>query len=377
MKPARAKMRGKKEYKRIVVKIGTGVITSGSGRLDEKKIKGLVGQIACIISGGVEVVIVTSGAIGAGAEILRKCRRPQSLPELQACAAIGQNHLMEAYQKSFRKKGITAAQILLTRGDLTDRKRYLNAKNTLLTLLAEKAVPVINENDTVSTEEIKFGDNDRLSSLVASLLKADLLIMLTNVDGLCQFDGSGRRIKCVSLVERVTKDIEDLAVKQKSRAGTGGMVSKLQAVKVATSSGIACVIANGSKKDILKKIARKEETGTLFLAHANAISAKKHWIAYTSSALGALRVDNGAKAALVNGKRSLLSSGIVDCEGKFDVGDVVSIADTNGKEFARGLINYSFLEMKKIKGLKTGQIKDALGYKSYDEVIGRDNLVIL
>jgi len=367
----------KKKFKRILVKVGTSVITSKKSRLDKKKIKKLVCEVADVIDAGVEVIIVTSGAIGAGIGILKRTARPQSLPELQACAAIGQGQLMKHYEEHFKARGYITAQILLTQEDLNDRKRYLNAKNTLLTLLEEKAVPVINENDTVSTEEIKFGDNDRLSSLVASLLKADLLVMLTDVEGLCQYDQKGTRIRCVNLVEKVTRDIEDLALRQKSKSGVGGMVTKLQAAKIATSSGIPCIIANGARKGVLLKIIEGERVGTLFLAQRDAISAKKHWIAYTSKVQGTIKVDSGAKEALVNKQKSLLASGIIDEEGRFDVGDVIRIVGGDNEEFAKGFTNYSSLEIRKIKGLKTGQIQSALGYKHYDEVVHRDNLVIL
>lgn len=365
-------------YKRVLVKIGTSVITSKNNRLDKRKIQNLVFQMAKIIDRGIEVIIVTSGAIGAGMSILKKYAKPQSLPELQACAAIGQNQLMKTYEELFKQKSFVTAQILLTQEDLTDRKRYLNAKNTLFTLLEEGAIPIINENDTVSTDEIKFGDNDRLSSLVASLIKVDLLIMLTNVEGLCQYDQKEKRkIRCIRIVEKITRDIENFALNQKSKSGMGGMVSKLQAAKIATSSGIPCIIANGSMKDVLLKVIGGERVGTLFLGNRDAISAKKHWIAYTSRPQGSVKVDNGAKDALVNRQKSLLSSGIIREEGKFDVGDIISIVDESNEEFARGLTNYSSLELKKIKGLKTSQIQGILGYKYYDEVVHRDNLVIL
>lgn len=371
-------MKKKIRYKRILVKIGTSVITSGKSRLDKKKIHNIVSQIAEILDNGTEVIIVTSGAIGAGMGMLKVCARPQSLPQLQACAAIGQSQLMKLYEENFKKKGYVSAQILLTQDDLTDRKRYINAKNTILTLLEEGAVPIINENDTVSTEEIKFGDNDRLSSLTANLSEVDLLVLLTDVDGLYQYDQKRKeRIRCLSIVEKITRDVENLAVKQKSKGGVGGMVSKLQAAKITTSSGIPCIIASGKKKGILLKIVDGEKAGTLFLASRNSISAKKHWIAYTSRAQGIIKVDSGARDALARRQKSLLSSGIVGVDGKFDIGDVVSIVDEANIEFARGLTSYSSHELKKIKGLKTNEIEAALGYKYYDEVIQRDNLVIL
>jgi glutamate 5-kinase len=244
--------------------------------------------------------------------------------------------------------------------------------------MEEGVIPVINENGTVSTDEIKFGDNDRLSSLVANLVEADLLVMLTTVEGLCEYDRAGKKkLRCLGIVDRITRDIEDLALKQRSRTGTGGMVSKLQAAKIATSSGIPCVISDGTSRDILMRIAGGKHAGTLFLASREAISARKHWIAYTSRPRGTIKVDNGARDALVTRNKSLLSSGITGEDGKFDVGDVVSITDEQGAEFARGLTNFSSIELKKIKGLKTSEMEKALGYKCYTEIVHRDNLVIL
>ncbi len=365
-------------FKRILVKVGTNVITSANYRLDKRKIRNIVSQISAIKKAGAEVIIVSSGSIGAGMGVLLMRSRPQSLPELQACAAVGQSKLMKAYGEMLKEKGYIAAQVLLTQEDLRDRKRYLNTKNTLLTLLEKGAIPIIIENDTVSTEEIRFGDNDLLSSLVASLVKADIFIILSDVDGLYRYKRREKRQGvCIGLVERITKEIEGLALKQKSRAGTGGMISKLQAAKIAVSSGMPCVIANGKKRGVLLKIASGGSAGTLFLASRDAINAKKHWIAYTSKPKGNIRVDKGARDALVNKQKSLLASGITDASGIFEAGDVVSIADTDNDEFARGQTSYSSLELKKIRGLKTSQIKDALGYKHYDEVVHRDNLVIL
>jgi len=366
------------KYKRILVKIGTGVITSSDNMLDKKKIEGILGQVVKIMDRGTEVLIVTSGAIGAGMGVLKKCTRPQSLPELQACAAIGQNQLMNMYEEYLKSKGYVGAQILLTQDDLTDRKRYLNAKNTISTLIGEGVIPIINENDTVSTDEIRFGDNDRLSSLVANLAEADLLVMLSTVEGLCEYDSAKKRpVRCIGIVDKITREIEDLAVNQKSKTGVGGMISKLQAAKITTSSGIPCVVANGSDKDILLRIVDRKRAGTLFLASRVAMSARKHWIAYTSKPKGAIKVDKGAREALEKGNKSLLASGVIGESGKFDVGDVVSIADEKDDEFARGLTNFSLMEIKKIKGLKSSQIKEALGYKYYDEIVHRDNLVML
>ncbi|MEE8359612.1 MAG: glutamate 5-kinase [Candidatus Omnitrophota bacterium] len=371
-------MKSDKKYKRILVKIGTGVITSSDNTLDKKKIEGLLSQVVRIMGRGIEILIVTSGAIGAGMGVLKKCTRPQSLPELQACAAIGQNQLMNMYEGYLKSKGYVGAQILLTQDDLTDRKRYLNAKNTIATLIKEGVIPIINENDTVATDEIKFGDNDRLSSLVANLAEADLLVMLSTVEGLCEYDSAKKTpIRCIGIVDKITREIEDLAVNQKSKTGIGGMISKLQAAKITTSSGIPCIVANGNDKDILIKIIDGKRAGTLFLAGREAISARKHWIAYTSRPKGTIKVDNGAREALEKRNKSLLASGITGESGKFDVGDVVSIVDEKDDEFARGLTNFSWMEIRKIKGLKSSEIKEALGYKYYDEIVHRDNLVVL
>lgn len=371
-------MKSKEKFKRIVVKIGTGVITGANNRLDRRKTKGIVNQIAKIADRGIQVIIVSSGAIVAGMGLLKMRARPQALPQLQACAAIGQNQLIRLYEDLFKKKGYLTAQILLTQDDLTDRKRYLNAKNTIFTLLEKKTIPIINENDTVSTEEIKFGDNDRLSSLVANLVESDLLIILSNIDGLYEYDPkTNKKIRSIGIVDRITRDIENLVLKQKSKTGVGGMVSKLQSAKISTSSGIPCIIANGKKKDVLLRLTDGERLGTIFLPSRDVINAKKHWIAYTSKVQGAIIVDSGAKNALVSRQKSLLASGVINEEGKFDVGDVISIRDDKNNEFARGLTNYSSFELKKIKGLRTSQIEESLGYKYYDEVVHRDNLVIL
>lgn len=363
----------------LVIKIGTSVLTDEKGGLDNNIMRGIAEQVVELKKEGFGVIIVTSGAIVEGMQILGLSKRPENLPEIQACAAIGQAQLMKIYDEHFRKLGYVTAQILLTQDDINDRTRYLNARNTLLALLDKNIIPIVNENDTVSTEEIKFGDNDRLSSLVSNLIEADKLIIMSDVDGLYKFDKKEKTKKeLIHKVERITEEIEMMVEdERRSRFGVGGMGTKLEAAKIVTNAGIDCVIANGRTKGILIDIINGKAIGTLFAARQPKQSAKKRWIAYSSKTAGKVRVDSGAKDALINKNRSLLSSGVVECIGKFDAGDAVGIVDENNKEFARGITNYSSLELSKIKGSKTGDIEKILGYKYYDEVVHRDNLVIL
>lgn len=371
-------MRNLPKIKKIVVKIGTSILTEDDNQLSVSMIDSLTEQVSSLLKDNKKVVLVTSGAIGAGMGLLGIKRRPRSLPEQQATAAIGQSRLMRLYDESFKKRGRLTAQVLLTREDLKDRARYLNARNTLMTLLDHGVVPVVNENDTVAVDEIKFGDNDTLSSLVANLIGADLLIILSDIDGLyARNPVTGVRTSLVSLVKKITPEIENMADGTNRHVSVGGMATKIEAARIATHAGIYLVIANGKEKDVILRIIRGGEIGTLFLSSPDKLDAKKHWIAYTSKSKGKIIVDTGAKDALLHRGKSLLSSGIVGLEGSFEPGDMVLIEEKSGKEFARGLANYSSSELEKIKGVKTGQIEDILGYKYYDEVVHRDNLVIL
>ena len=361
------------KYKRIVVKIGTKVITSKDRALDLSMVKALAGQVSAVMSAGIEVIVVTSGAIGAGMSLAGMKKRPADLAGLQAAAAIGQGYLMHVYGESFKERGHNVGQILLTQEDFNDRQRYLNIKNTVNMLLKHKAVPIINENDTVATEEIKCGDNDRLSSLVADLSGADLLLILSDVDGL--LDKSGEVIKDVG---EITPGILKLGGKSRCDLGTGGMAAKIEAAGTVILSGMDCIIANGRAEDVLSRIALEgEAVGTIFKGRSMKLAARKRWIAYSSRPKGAIIVDGGAREALAGRGKSLLASGISGLAGNFISGDVVKVADKDGKEFARGLVNYSSSEIAKIKGLKTSQIKSALGYQGRDEVIHKDNLVVL
>ncbi len=359
--------------RKIVVKVGTKVITSKDRALDKERLKDLVRQISDIKDKGVDVLLVTSGAIGAGLWLLGAKKRPTVLSELQATAAIGQNHLMYLYSEYFKERDYLTGQVLLTQEDFNDRARYLNIKHTMDALLAHNIVPVINENDTVATEEIKCGDNDRLSGLVADLCQAEKLILLTDVDGLLDESGS-----VIGFISEVTQKIAKLGGKSHCDLGTGGMATKIDAARAATKAGIDCIIANGKAKDILSRIVLgREAVGTVFESGKKAFVAKKRWIAFSSRPKGAICVDDGAKTALSEKDKSLLASGIVSVDGDFSSGDVVSIAGKDCAEFARGLTNYSSGEITKIKGLKTSGYKVALGYKGRDEIVHKDNLVIL
>lgn len=359
------------KHKKIVIKIGTSVLARDVG-VDRAVIDGLAEDVSALCEKGIKVIIVSSGAIGAGTKVLKLRHVPASLSGLQAAAAIGQNELMRIYGEAFRKRGYITGQILLTQADFDDRARFLNIKYTIDALLAKGAVPIVNENDTVSTEEIKCGDNDRLSSLVTDLSSADALVILSDVDGL--YDKNRKVIRAVS---DISPEIKKLAGGKTSRLTKGGMVTKIEAAERVASSGADCYIANGRKKNIVSRVTEGTAVCTHFRAKPARDRARKRWIAYSSKAKGRILVDGGAKRALVTGKKSLLSSGIVGKEGNFKAGDVVGITDAEKKEFARGLTNYSSGEIARIKGLKTREIESALGYRDHDEVIHRDNLVIL
>ncbi len=359
--------------RRIVVKIGTKVITAKDRTLDLVRMKDLVSQIAAVMADGNDVIIVTSGAIGAGLSLLGQKKRPAGLAALQATAAIGQSRLMQLYSDFFKPYKLHVGQILLTQEDFNDRARYLNIKHTINTLFEHRAVPVINENDTVATEEIKCGDNDRLSSLVADICRADLLILLTDVDGLLDSKGNVIREVC-----EITSEIRKLGGKSHCDLGTGGMITKIEAARTVTRAGIDCIIANGKGKDsIWKAVLGYGEAGTIFRAGKCGIHARKRWIAFSSRPKGSISVDSGAESALVEKNKSLLASGISGVAGTFKPGDVVSILGKKGNEIARGLAGYSSHDLAKIKGLKTNEYRTVLGSEGPDEVVHKDNLVIL
>jgi glutamate 5-kinase len=362
----------------IVVKVGTRVLTHADGRIDEECIAQLADQVHHVLATGRKVVLVSSGAVGSGMGRLGLTRRPADLAHLQAVAAIGQSVLVEAYERSLWKYGHHAAQVLLTADDLTHRIRYLNARNTLLTLLELGAVPIINENDTVAVEELQttFGDNDRLAAMVTNLIRAPLLVLLSDVDGL--FDGDPRDAQCRVLptVTRLNRAIFDLVRDRASGLSKGGMASKLEAARMATGAGENVIIASGRTPQVLPRIVAAESIGTLFLAQGQTMQARKRWIGFTVSPRGFLCVDAGAAEAVRRRGRSLLPVGVVDVDGRFRKGDIVALRDPHGSEFARGLSNYTADEIRQIRGLKSRQIAETLGHCPYDEVIHRDNMVI-
>jgi len=360
---------------KVVVKVGTGVIYSPEKGLAGEVIENLVGEILEGMEKKYQFVLVSSGAIGAGYRDLGLSERPRILSLQQAASAIGQIRLISTYDRFFREKGKVCAQILLTREDVEERKRFLNARNTFLSLLKRGIVPIVNENDTVATEEIRFGDNDTLSALVAMLIGADLLIILTDQKGLFSRDPRKKEEpQFIPVVERITPEIEEMA---SSGKGEGGMVTKIQAAKMLNTAGIPVVIAEGREKKVITRILEGEEVGTLFIPCGKRIGVKKHWIAYHRKIKGKIYIDEGAKEAILRKGKSLLPSGIVKIEGNFSYGDTISIRDEKGLEVARGLVNYSWSELEKIKGCHSSQIEEILGYRGYPEVVHRDNLVVL
>jgi len=352
-----------KNIKRIVVKLGTGVLTDSRKQPDLAQIRQLVAQVAAQRKAGREVVMVTSGAVGAGMGALGFDKRPGALDELQACAAVGQSRLMATYEKLFSRYGLHVAQVLLTHEDLEHHERHLNARHTLVTLLRHGVIPIINENDAVSVTELKFGDNDRLSALVAALLPADLLVILTTVDGVVENFGKPEA-RVLSTIERIDGAIEKMAGGTTSITAVGGMTSKIQAAKIVVRAGIPLVIAPGHKKNALRRITEAADEGTLFIPHPAKLRGRKRWIAFFHRPKGALAVDDGAKKALCENGRSLLLPGIKECVGQFIAGDVVKICSASGTEFARGIVRFAASEIDN-------------GGLARTEVIHRDDLVIL
>ena len=352
-----------KNITRIVVKLGTGVLTDSRKQPDLAQMEQLVAQVAEQSKAGKEMVLVSSGAVGAGMGVLGHAKRPNDLAELQACAAVGQSRLMATYEKLFSGFGLHVAQVLLTHEDLEHHERHLNARNTLVKLLGHGVVPIINENDAVSFTEIKFGDNDKLSALVAALLPADLLVILTSVDAVIENFGKADA-RPISVIEQIDDRIEQLAGGTDSATAVGGMASKIQAAKIAVRSGVPLVIASGRKKESLSRILAGEDEGTLFVPNATRLQGRKRWIAFFHHPKGALVVDAGARKALREGGKSLLPPGVTRCDGEFDAGEVVRICDLDGMEFARGIAEFGAGE---IRARKLERV----------EVVHRDNLVIL
>ena len=359
-----------KNIKRIVIKVGTKSLTSEI-KIDTKKIQKLTGEIAELKNSGYEIVLVTSGAISSGVGEMGLKIRPTSMPEKQASASIGQIILMTEYHDCFKKYNIKIGQVLLTESDLRDRQRYLNAKNTLVTLIRKyKVIPIVNENDVVGIEEIIFGENDVLSALIANLIDANLLVLLSDIDG---FYYKGELLK---EVECLTEEILKSAGDKGDKFSTGGMQSKLNAAKICVNAGIPAVIANSMKENILRRIIKGEDEGTFFYPSRKHLSHKKRWIAYSVVSKGSIYIDEGAIDALKNKGKSLLPGGITRVKGKFNKGDPVDVCDNDGNVIGRGMVNYENEIINEIKGKKTRLIKDQLKENFYEEVIHRDNLVI-
>ena len=367
-----------RDAKRIVVKIGSTLITNNGIGVDHALIEQWVAQITTLRTRGVEVVLVSSGAIAEGMQRLGWKSRPHEVNQLQAAAAVGQMGLVQVYESAFREHGVATAQILLTHDDLADRKRYLNARSTLTTLLSLGVVPVINENDTVVTDEIKFGDNDTLAALVANLIDADHLVILTDQQGL--FSADPRRDPRARLIREANaadSSLEAMAGGSGSLLGRGGMLTKVLAAKKAALSGSHTVIANGREPEVLLRLQQGETIGTRLTSETIGLRAKKTWLAGHVKTSGRLHLDAGAERALVQGGKSLLPVGVTAVDGVFDRGEVVSCLDSTGREIARGLVNYPSAEAQKIARKPTADIESLLGYIAEPELIHRDNLVLL
>jgi glutamate 5-kinase len=359
--------------KSAVIKIGTAVLTRPDGTLDRGLIRKFAAQMAQLRQQGRQITVVSSGAIGAGMGVLRTTKRPTTIPRKQATAAVGQQVLMRFYEDAFKRHGLQTAQMLLTRAGFENRTRYLNIRNTISTLHRMNVVPIVNENDTVAIEEIEFGDNDLLSALTTNLLRADLLIMLTVVDGLLD-----RQSRVIDLVEAVDQRTIDLAGRQRSALGSGGMISKLDAVRAVTEAGELAVIANGRTRNVLTRLFQGEKLGTVFVPAAKKLSSRRRWIGWTVRPAGQIHVDAGAARALLEQGKSLLAIGVTKVTGQFHPGDVVEIRDPQSTPFARGLVSFSAADLTRIQGRKTPQFQKILGYTPpYEEVIHRNQLVLL
>ncbi|GJH21327.1 glutamate 5-kinase [Caballeronia novacaledonica] len=364
--------------KRIVVKVGSSLVTNDGRGLDHAAISRWASQIAALREQGKEVVLVSSGAIAEGIHRLGWTKRPREIDELQAAAAVGQMGLAQVYESSFGAHGIRTAQILLTHADLADRERYLNARSTLLTLLRLGAVPIINENDTVITDEIKFGDNDTLGALVANLIEGDALVILTDQRGL--FTADPRKDLNATLVEQAdagTPELEQMAGGAGSSLGRGGMLTKILAAKRAAHSGANTVIASGREADVLTRLASGEMIGTQLIARTARIAARKQWMADHLQVRGHVVIDNGAVQKLTADGKSLLPIGVIDVKGAFDRGEVIACVNDQGQEVARGITNYSSSEARLIHRRPSGEIETVLGYMLEPELIHRDNLVLV
>lgn len=362
---------------RLVVKLGTSTLTHENGKLNLFRIEKLVRELADLANQGKEIILVTSGAVGVGMDRLGLTEKPKTIPEKQAAAAVGQGILMHVYEKIFGEYGQTVAQVLLTREDSVNRRRYANCRNSLLTLLKMKVIPVINENDAVAIDELKIGDNDTLSATVAGIVDAELLIILSDVEGVYTenpVDNPSARL--IEEISDITPEIEGLSGEPGSLRGTGGMYTKIQAGKIAMNSGVTMVIALSSRDGVIRDILAGKTVGTLFLPKENSLHVRKRWLAFGSRLHGAVTIDDGCEQALLAGS-SLLAAGITAVDGEFEEGNTIQVFSREGRELARGLVNYSSSDINRIKGHHSTDFVGILGSKPYNEVIHRDNLALL
>ncbi|RJP29382.1 MAG: glutamate 5-kinase [Actinobacteria bacterium] len=366
------------EARRIVVKVGTYTLSDKDGRLDREHMRDLVGQLSSLHGSGREIILVSSGAIAAGVELLGLSERPKDIPSLQAASSVGQGLLLHLYSSLFAARGILVGQVLFTQYDFAHRQQYLNARNTFRRLLEQGVVPLVNENDTVAVEEIRFGDNDRLAALVAVLTDADLLIMLSDIKGLYTADPKrDRGASIIHEVEKITPEMIKSAGKAMEEYSSGGMAAKLEAARIATVSGMGVVMARGRDRDVLSAITQGKMVGTYFHPGKKRMRDHKHWIAFGSRPTGTIVVDEGAREALLHGGKSLLPAGVLECRGNFAPGDAVEVVDESGRKIARGLCGLSATELREVKGLRTDEAARRLGGEQCEEVIHRDYLVIV
>lgn len=368
-----------KKAKRIVIKVGTSTITYANGKRNFSQIDRLAREISDLQNQGKEMILVTSGAVAVGVDRMGLPGKPKTIPGKQAAAAVGQGVLMHTYEKFFADYGQIVAQVLITKTEAIDRHRYTNTRNTFMELMRQRVIPIVNENDVVALDELKIGDNDNMSALVAGIVDADLVIILSDVDGLYTANPQTHPdAVIVPEVAEITPEIEASAGGVGSARGTGGMATKIQAAKAATSSGIHLVIASGTEKNAITRVLQGEELGTLFVSRENRLQFRKRWLAFGAKIAGSIVVDDGcAKAIRKAGGCSILPAGVFAVQGEFLPGSTVSVIDKDAHELARGLVHYYSAELEQIKGCNSGEIANILGHKNFDEVIHRDDLVIL
>lgn len=368
-----------KKAKRIVIKVGTSTITYANGKRNFSQIDRLAREISDLQNQGKEMILVTSGAVAVGVDRMGLPGKPKTIPGKQAAAAVGQGVLMHTYEKFFADYGQIVAQVLITKTEAIDRHRYTNTRNTFMELMRQRVIPIVNENDVVALDELKIGDNDNMSALVAGIVDAGLVIILSDVDGLYTANPQTHPdAVIVPEVAEITPEIEASAGGVGSARGTGGMATKIQAAKAATSSGIHLVIASGTEKNAITRVLQGEELGTLFVSRENRLQFRKRWLAFGAKIAGSIVVDDGcAKAIRKAGGCSILPAGVFAVQGEFLPGSTVSVIDKDAHELARGLVHYSSAELEQIKGCNSGEIANILGHKNFDEVIHRDDLVIL